>query len=75
MKNVYLTENQYVNFVLNEYRKFGCINESNFDIQKLFHALYKGCRNFTDYARRTTYIAGAGIISAALLYNVLPRLE
>ena len=73
MKNIYLTEEQYVNYVLLEYSKYDEINESKFDIRKLSQTLYRGCRNFSDYVRRTVYIASAGIISAALIYNIITK--
>lgn len=73
MKNIYLTEEQYVNYVLLEYSKYGEINESKFDIRKLFQTLYRGCKNFSDYVRRTTYIVSAGIISATLVYAAITK--
>ena len=73
MRNIYLTEEQYVNCVLFEYSKFGEINEAKFDIRKLVQTLYKGCKTFGDYARRTTYIASAGIISLTLLYSIINK--
>lgn len=73
MKNIYLTEEQYINYVLLEYGKYGEINESKFDIRKLFQTLYRGCRNFSDYVRRTTYIVSAGIISATLVYTAITK--
>ena len=73
MKNIYLTEEQYINYVLLEYSKYGEINESKFDIRKLFQTLYRGCRNFSDYVRRTTYIVSAGIISATLVYTAITK--
>ena len=76
MRNVYLTEGQYVNYVLLEYAKSGLLNESSINLRKVYQTLYRGCRTFTDFARRTAIIAGMGVMSFASLYamvnNFLP---
>jgi GH24 family phage-related lysozyme (muramidase) len=76
MRKVYLTERQYVNYVLLEYTRSGLLNESSINLKKVYQTLYRGCKTFSDFARRTAIIASMGVISFTSLYaiinNVLP---
>ena len=71
MRKVYLTERQYVEYVLFEYAKFGVLNESKVDFRKLFNVLFRGCRTFSDYARRTAIILTMNVMSAASMYTLI----
>lgn len=71
MKNIYLTEKQYVNYVLLEYAKVRPLNESSINLKSMFQTLYRGCKNIKDYIRRTFIIASLGVISFATLYSIV----
>lgn len=73
MKNVYLTEKQYVDYVLYEYTNYGILDESTFNIERLFNLLYRGCKTFKDYTRRTMYVAAAGVISFTMLCSIINK--
>lgn len=73
MKNVYLTERQYVNYVLLEYAKSGVLNESSINLRKIYHTLYRGCKTFSDFARRTAIIASLGVLSFTSLYAIVDK--
>jgi GH24 family phage-related lysozyme (muramidase) len=73
MRNVYLTEEQYVNYVLLEYTKSGLLNESSIDLKKVYQTLYRGCKSFGDFARRTAIIASVGVLSITSLCSVVNR--
>ena len=75
MKRVYLTEEQYIGFVLNECLHHGILNESILNEGKILSTLFKGCKTFGDYARRIIYIASAGIvINVAIFRDVINNL-
>ena len=71
MRTIYITEKQYVQYVLLEYTKTGLLNESSINLKNIFQTLYRGCKTFTDFARRTVIIAGLGVISFATLYSIV----
>lgn len=71
MKKVYLTEKQYVNYVLFEYTKYDLLNESSINLKNVYRTLYKGCKTFSDFARRTAIIASVGALSLTSLYSVV----
>ena len=73
MRNVYITEEQYVNYVLLEYTKSGLLNESSIDLKKVYQTLYRGCKSFGDFARRTAIIASVGALSLTSLCSVVNR--
>ena len=73
MKNIYLTEEQYVNYILLEYVNSGVLNESSVNLNKIFQLLYRGCRTFSDYLRRSVIIASFGTLSFTTLYAVIDR--
>lgn len=73
MRNVYLTEEQYVNYVFLEYTRSGLLNESSIDLKKVYQTLYRGCKTFSDFARRTAIIASVGVLSLTSLCSIVNR--
>ena len=73
MRNIYLTESQYVSYVLFEHTKYGLLSESPINLGRMFQALYRGCKTFSDFARRTTIIVSLGLMSFTSLYAIIDK--
>lgn len=69
MRKVYLTEKQYVEFVLNECFNRQTLNESILEEGKVLSTLFNGCKTFGDYARRVIYIATTGLVVNLMVFR------
>ena len=75
-KSIYLSEKQYqyIDKALNEeiLKELGSLlNESVLDESRISKVLYRGCRTFQDYARRTLLALTGGMLAASLLITIV----
>lgn len=71
MKNIYLTEEQYINLVLRECTNYGRLNESVINLRNMSKLLFRGCRNFSDCARRIIYAVTIGAMTITMACSVI----